>query len=104
MPESSPARPSVTESDSTLDLLLTGGTALTADPARPVIPDARIGVRGDRIILLEAGPDLVARTAATRTMDCHGRVVIPGLVNIHTHAALTYVRGVAEDLGFAPAY
>jgi len=104
MPAKFPARPSVTEPVSRLDLLLRGATALTADPARPVIHDACIGLRGDRIAVLESAADMPAHVIALRTMDCRGRVVIPGLVNIHTHAALTYVRGVAEDLGFAPAY
>ena len=37
-------------------------------------------------------------------MHLPGRVITPGLVNVHTHANLSMVRGVAEDLGFAPAY
>ena len=49
MPANFPARNSVTEPVSSLDLLLRGATALTAGPARPVIHDACIGLRGDRI-------------------------------------------------------
>ena len=39
-----------------------------------------------------------------RTLNLAGRVITPGLVNVHTHAILSMVRGVAEDMGFAPAY
>lgn len=99
-----PVRQSVDKPVASLDLLLRGAIAVTGDPARPIVHDACIGVRGDRIAVIESGPGPSVPVGVARTMDCHGRVVIPGLVNIHTHAALTYVRGVAEDLGFAPAY
>ena len=48
--------------------------------------------------------DLEAVPEAARRIDGTGRVVTPGFVNVHTHAILTMVRGVAEDMGFAPAY
>jgi 5-methylthioadenosine/S-adenosylhomocysteine deaminase len=41
---------------------------------------------------------------ARRSVDCTGRVITPGFVNVHTHAILTMARGMAEDMGFAPAY
>ena len=69
------------------DHLLIGATVLTAEPGQPVIEDAAIGI-----------------AAARQRMDLTGRVIMPGLVNIHTHAILTVVRGVADDMGFAPAY
>ncbi|HZT78035.1 MAG TPA: amidohydrolase family protein [Vicinamibacterales bacterium] len=43
------------------------------------------------------GPDAVAFDAAT-TIDCRGRVVMPGLVNAHTHVPMTLLRGLADDL------
>lgn len=94
----------MSDSSPDLDLLLSGATVLTADPSRPLIQNARIGVRRDRIAMLDSNVTTAGQVTVARTLDCTGRVVIPGLINIHTHAALTYVRGVAEDLGFAPAY
>lgn len=87
-----------------LDFLLTGATVLTAEPDRPIIHDALIGIAADRIALLESRNDLGELPAARRRLDLKGRVILPGLVNIHTHAILTVVRGVADDMGFAPAY
>lgn len=87
-----------------LDLLLSGGTALTADPGRPLIDDAVIGIRGQRLVLLESAATAPPGLTARRRVECAGRVITPGFVNIHTHAILTMARGMAEDMGTAPAY
>jgi 5-methylthioadenosine/S-adenosylhomocysteine deaminase len=85
------------------DILIRGCTALTADPANPVVESAAIGIRGDRLALIESAKD--AQTiAAKRVIDARGHVATPGFVNVHTHAVLSLARGVTEDAGFAPAY
>jgi 5-methylthioadenosine/S-adenosylhomocysteine deaminase len=87
-----------------LDLVLTGATLLTADPRQPLIENAVVGVSDGRFVLVESASRDKPLPQARRVVDLDGRVITPGLVNIHTHAILTMVRGVAEDLGFAPAY
>jgi 5-methylthioadenosine/S-adenosylhomocysteine deaminase len=87
-----------------LDLLLTGATLLTADPRDPLIENALVGVSDGCFVLVEAASCDKPLPQARRVVHLAGRVITPGLVNIHTHAILTMVRGVAEDLGFAPAY
>ncbi|WP_322187401.1 amidohydrolase family protein [Fulvimarina sp. 2208YS6-2-32] len=89
---------------SAIDLAICGASVLTADPIRPRIDDATILVRGDRIAEIVAGPAEASRLEGVRRIDARGKVATPGLVNVHTHAILTMVRGVAEDMGFAPAY
>lgn len=84
------------------DLLIENAILLADAFAQPVL-DSVLAVRDGAIIF--AG----ARAAAPalrpgRRLDASGHLALPGLVNIHTHAALCVVRGVAEDLGFAPAY
>ena len=86
------------------DLLLTELTVITVDPSMTVIHDATIAVTGGRITWVGPGHAWPAATPAARTLALPGRVACPGFVNVHTHAILTMVRGVAEDLGFAPAY
>src|ERR1700686_3044845 len=85
------------------DLLLDNVTIVTSDPRTPVIRDGAIAVAGSRLCFVgpaaEAGP-----LRPLRRLSMAGRVVTPGFVNVHTHAILSMVRGVAEDLGFAPAY
>ncbi|MEO0823266.1 MAG: amidohydrolase family protein [Pseudomonadota bacterium] len=85
-----------------IDILIEGAHVLTCDPAQPEIAHGRIAVAGDR--LASVGPAEGPPPAAGRVIDGRGFVVLPGLVNIHLHAILTMVRGVAEDMGFAPAY
>ena len=85
------------------DLLLSGATVLTGDAEGTVLHGASIGIAGGRIVHL-AARRAAAGEAAGRSVDLSGHVVTPGFVNVHTHANLSMVRGVAEDLGFAPAY
>ena len=91
-------------SSSAFDLLLTDLTVVTVDAQMRVIDNAAVGIVDGRIAWVGAMAALPADTTATRRMPLPGRVLTPGFVNVHTHAILTMVRGVAEDLGFAPAY
>jgi 5-methylthioadenosine/S-adenosylhomocysteine deaminase len=79
------------------DLLLAGGLIVTLDNRWDVVEDGAIAVRdGD---ILEIGPtqELCARYTARETIDASGAIVMPGLVNAHTHAATTMFRGLADD-------
>lgn len=86
------------------DLVVTGATLLTGAPATQVIENAVIAVADGRFAAISAADPDLPPPAAKRTLHLPGRVITPGFLNIHTHANLTMVRGVAEDLGFAPAY
>ena len=83
----------------TCDLLLRGATLATGDA---VVRDGWLAITGDRIAALGGATEPVP--PAARTLELAGHVVTPGFVNVHTHGALTMVRGVAADLGFAPSY
>jgi 5-methylthioadenosine/S-adenosylhomocysteine deaminase len=85
------------------DILIRGCTVLTSDPAQPVIDDAVIGIRGDRLAVVAKTSDAQG-LQANRVIDGRGHVATPGFVNVHTHAVLALARGMTEDAGFAPAY
>lgn len=85
-------------------LVIRGATVITGDPLRPLIEKGLIAIDGDTLHEVRAAGDVDAAYTADRIIDLPDRVIIPGLMNVHTHAILTMVRGVAEDLGFAPAY
>lgn len=87
--------------DSPADVLLSGGSVVVGDPAAGVVEQRDIRVHAGRI---EAIDGAITRRPDDQVVDCRGHLVIPGLINLHTHAMLTMVRGVAEDLGTAPAY
>ena len=86
------------------DAVILGATLLTSDPARPVIADGALGIVGNRIAFVGARAELPMDVAAARVLQAEGRVVTPGFINVHTHAVLSLMRGVALDMGFAPAY
>src|SRR5262245_53242768 len=81
-----------------VDLLLSGGTVVTMDAEFRVLQDAAVAVRGERIVAVGAARELGARFTAARTIDTTGRIVMPGLVNTHTHVPMTLLRGVADDV------
>jgi 5-methylthioadenosine/S-adenosylhomocysteine deaminase len=79
----------------TCDLRLTNATVLTMDQRFTVHRRSCVAITGDSIVAVGAGAD--GYTAAD-TIDCQGRVVMPGLVNAHTHVPMTLLRGLADDL------
>jgi 5-methylthioadenosine/S-adenosylhomocysteine deaminase len=77
------------------DLLLTQATVLTMDEQFTVHETGSVAITGDSIV--GVGDGALAFTAA-ETVDCRGRVLMPGLVNAHTHIPMSLVRGLADDL------
>lgn len=80
------------------DVLIRGGTIVTQDKERTCLESSAIAVRNGKIFAM--GPDDVICAAHTAPVvhDLRHCLVMPGLVNGHTHAAMTYLRGLADDL------
>jgi 5-methylthioadenosine/S-adenosylhomocysteine deaminase len=81
-----------------IDLLVVGGTVVTMDSAFRVVENGAVAVRGERIVAVGSAGDLETRYRPAKSIDATGRIVLPGLVNTHTHAAMTLLRGVADDV------
>src|SRR3982751_1854241 len=77
------------------DVLLTNAIVITMDDQFSVHRSGAVAVTGDSIVAV--GPDAGAYSAP-ETLDCGGRVVMPGLINAHTHAPMSLLRGLADDL------
>src|SRR4051812_2123467 len=77
------------------DLLLTGALVVTMDERFTIYASGAIAISGDAIV---AVGDVAGDFEAAETIDCRGRIVMPGLINAHTHAPMTLLRGVADDL------
>ncbi|MFJ9174740.1 amidohydrolase [Streptomyces sp. NPDC102360] len=81
-----------------VDLLVHGGTVLTVDDASTVLDDGAVAVRDGAIVAVGPSDELRARHTATDTIDASGALVLPGLINTHTHLAMTLLRGTADDV------
>jgi 5-methylthioadenosine/S-adenosylhomocysteine deaminase len=77
------------------DLLLTNALVVTMDEQFSVYVSGSIAVTGSGIV---AVGDISSECDPVETLDCQGRVVMPGLVNAHTHAPMTLLRSLADDL------
>lgn len=81
-----------------VDLLVLGGTLVSMDKERRVIQDAGVAVLGGRIVEVGSRRDISRAYAAQQTVNADGRIIIPGLINGHTHIPMTLFRGLADDL------
>ena len=68
------------------------------DPHDTLIENGAVAVSGDRIVTVGEDNVLTASYQAVKTVDARGGIIMPGLVNAHTHAAMTCFRGMADDL------
>ena len=81
-----------------VDLLVLNGTLVTMDKDRRVIEDAGVAIKGGRIVAAGARRDIVRMYDAPERVDATGKIIIPGLINGHTHIPMTLFRGLADDL------
>ncbi|MFZ2444782.1 MAG: amidohydrolase [Syntrophobacteraceae bacterium] len=80
------------------DILVTNGIVLTLDPSCPRIDPGAVAVRDGKIEAVGPSEKIATEFEASRVLDVPGCVVLPGLINSHTHAAMTLFRGLADDL------
>jgi len=82
----------------TVDLIIRGGTVLTMDGSRRVINNGGVAIKDGRIAAVGKVADIDRDYGAREVVDARGKVVIPGLINGHTHVPMTLFRGIADDL------
>ena len=85
-------------SGDSIDLIVKGAHIVTMDAKRTVIENGAIAIDDGVILDIGDAADIEANYAAVETLDGDKRIVMPGLVNGHSHAAMTLLRGVADDL------
>jgi 5-methylthioadenosine/S-adenosylhomocysteine deaminase len=81
-----------------VDLVVRNGTLVTVDASRRVIAHGAVAVDGSRIAAVGTEAEVDAQFRGKEVLDAAGGIVMPGLVNAHTHAAMVLFRGVADDL------
>lgn len=81
-----------------VDLIVRDGLVVTMDKQRRVLEEGFVAVADGAIVAVGSGRAEADGFEASRTVGARGCVVIPGLINAHTHAAMTLMRGMADDL------
>ncbi|HEX8473965.1 MAG TPA: amidohydrolase family protein [Pyrinomonadaceae bacterium] len=80
-----------------VELVIAGGTVVTLDGARRIIEDGAVAINGGRIVEVGRASEIERRYAASQIINAGGRVVMPGLINAHTHIPMTLFRGLGGD-------
>jgi 5-methylthioadenosine/S-adenosylhomocysteine deaminase len=81
-----------------VDFLLVNAHVLTMDADMHQFSNGAVAVRGDSIVAVGEEAELRREYAAAQMIDCGGKILMPGMVNAHTHVPMTLMRGLADDL------
>ncbi|NLG51528.1 MAG: amidohydrolase family protein [Chloroflexi bacterium] len=91
-------QPKTANASEKVDILLRGGTVLTMNAARQVYAPGSVAIRGNAIVAVGPVDALDAAYVADQVVDCADQVIMPGLINTHTHMPMSLLRGLADDL------
>ena len=86
------------ETRRTVALVVSGGIVVTMDGSGRVLSPGAVAVDGRDIVAVDTPQAIAARFAGREAIDATGQVVMPGLINTHTHAPMVLYRGLADDL------
>src|SRR6476620_4809529 len=81
-----------------VSLVITGGIVVTVDGTGRIISPGAVAVSGADIVAVDTVDSIRRQFRARETIDATGQVVMPGLINTHTHAPMVLFRGLADDL------
>jgi 5-methylthioadenosine/S-adenosylhomocysteine deaminase len=81
-----------------VDLVVRNATVVTVDAQRRVIPHGAVAIQAGRIVAVGAATEVEERYRGADVLDAGGGIVLPGLINAHTHAPMVLFRGIADDL------
>lgn len=81
-----------------LDILISGGTTLTISKNMDIVEDSQIGIKDGKIVFVRKKGDNLSDYRCDKFIDAAGSIIMPGLVNTHTHLPMVCFRGLADDL------
>ena len=81
-----------------VDLRIENAMVLTMDNKRSIIENACVDISGDSFVNICTMDDISPRPEATKTLNAEGKLLMPGFINCHTHAAMTLFRSFADDM------
>jgi 5-methylthioadenosine/S-adenosylhomocysteine deaminase len=81
-----------------VDIILSGGRILTLDEEDTRIQKGSVAIQGDTIVAVGNAEDIEKAYSGRQMLDAKDSLIMPGLINSHTHAAMTCFRGIADDM------
>jgi 5-methylthioadenosine/S-adenosylhomocysteine deaminase len=82
----------------TADLMLINAKILTMDDDLSQYEPGALVIKSETILAVGNESEILEAYTSNETIDCNGKVIMPGLINAHTHAPMTLLRGLADDL------
>jgi 5-methylthioadenosine/S-adenosylhomocysteine deaminase len=92
------AVPIAAQAPRAVDLIVANGIIVTMDGPRRVLTSGSVAIAGSSIVAVDAADRIARDFKAAQVIDAAGRVVMPGLINTHTHAPMVLYRGLGDDL------
>src|ERR1035438_93553 len=80
------------------DLVITARYVVTMDAQQRLIENGGVAIRGEHVIAVSTRADIDQHFQASQRIDKGYAILMPGLINTHTHAAMSLFRGIADDL------
>jgi 5-methylthioadenosine/S-adenosylhomocysteine deaminase len=81
-----------------VSLIVTGGTVITQNAAHRMLTPGALAIDGTDIVAVDSPGAISAKYQAADTIDARDQIVLPGLINTHSHAPMVMYRGLADDL------
>src|SRR5580698_5802787 len=96
LPAALHARPAIARQR--VDLIVVHGTVVTMDGTRRILENGAVAVQGDAIAAIDSSTNVEATYESSKVIDARGALIMPGLINAHTHLSMSLFRGLADDL------
>src|SRR3954454_14422943 len=80
-----------------IDLLLTGGTVVTMDGSRRILKNGAVAIDKCRIVAVSSAEEIGQTYEATKTIDCRGKAILPGLIDAHGHGGHSLIKTLGSD-------
>jgi len=81
-----------------VDQILHNAILLTMDEAYHIYEPGALAISGQNVLAVGNEAEILSAFETDALLDCQGKVLMPGLVNAHTHVPMTLLRGLADDL------
>jgi 5-methylthioadenosine/S-adenosylhomocysteine deaminase len=81
-----------------VDLIVVHGIVVTMDGKRRILENGAIAIQGDAIAAVDSTASIEATYESGKVIDARGALILPGLINAHTHMSMSLFRGLADDL------